>query len=92
MSPQLIVAIMFMVHAQLCLTLQFYGLYTARLLCPWDFPGKNTGVGCHALLQGKDLPSPGIEPRSPALQVDSLLPEPKITIKNEVATFKWSRK
>ena len=24
----------------------------ARLLCPWDFPGKNTGVGCHALLQG----------------------------------------
>ena len=25
---------------------------TARLLCPWDFPGKNPGVGCHALLQG----------------------------------------
>ena len=23
-----------------------------RLLCPWDAPGKNTGVGCHALLQG----------------------------------------
>ena len=23
-----------------------------RLLCPWDFPGKNTGVGCHCLLQG----------------------------------------
>ena len=22
------------------------------LLCPWRFPGKNTGVGCHALLQG----------------------------------------
>ena len=22
------------------------------LLCPWDSPGKNTGVGCHALLQG----------------------------------------
>ena len=22
------------------------------LLCPWDFSGKNTGVGCHALLQG----------------------------------------
>ena len=32
-----------------------------------DSPGKNTGVGCHALLQG-DLPNPGIEPRSPALQ------------------------
>ena len=24
----------------------------SRLLCPWDFPGKNTGVGSHALLQG----------------------------------------
>ena len=22
-----------------------------RLLCPWDFPGKSTGVGCHFLLQ-----------------------------------------
>ena len=24
----------------------------ARLFCPWDFPGKDTGVGCHLLLQG----------------------------------------
>ena len=24
----------------------------SRLLCPWNFPGKNTGVGCHFLLQG----------------------------------------
>ena len=23
-----------------------FGLYPTRLLCPWDFPGKNTGVGC----------------------------------------------
>ena len=23
-----------------------------RLPCPWDSPGKSTGVGCHALLQG----------------------------------------
>ena len=72
-----------------------------------DSPGKNTGVGCHALLQGiittqesnpncqwilyqldhqgnprvlewvaypfsRGLPNPGIEPRSPALQADSL--------------------
>ena len=28
------------------------GLQPARLLCPWDSPGKNTGVGCHSLLQG----------------------------------------
>ena len=28
-----------------------HGLYPARLLCPWNFPGKNTGVGSHSLLQ-----------------------------------------
>ena len=27
-------------------------VYPTRLLCPWDFPGRNTGVGCCALLQG----------------------------------------
>ena len=26
------------------------GLQPAELLCPWDYPGKNTGVGCHFLL------------------------------------------
>ena len=39
-------------------SLQHYGLYPAMLLCPWDSPGKNTGVGCHALLQGI-LPTQG---------------------------------
>ena len=29
-----------------------HGLQPTRVLCPWDSPGKNTGVGCHALLQG----------------------------------------
>ena len=33
-------------------SLQPHGLQPARLLCPWDSPGKNTGVGGHALLQG----------------------------------------
>ena len=33
-------------------TLRPHGLKHARLLCPWDSPGKNTGMGCHALLQG----------------------------------------
>ena len=28
------------------------GLKPASLLCLWDFPGKNTGEGCHFLLQG----------------------------------------
>ena len=30
---------------QCCVTLQSHGLQPSRLLCPWDFPGKNTGVG-----------------------------------------------
>ena len=32
-----------------------------RLLWPWDFPGKNTGVGCHFLLQGI-FPAQGLDP------------------------------
>ena len=43
------------VHAQSCPTLCTpapHGLQFIRLLCPWNFPGKNTGVGCHCLLQG----------------------------------------
>ena len=33
-------------------TLQPHGLGLTRLFCPWDSPGKNTGVGYHFLLQG----------------------------------------
>ena len=33
-------------------TLQPQGLQPASRLCPWDFPGKNTGVGSHSLFQG----------------------------------------
>ena len=29
-----------------------HGLQPTRLLRPWDFPGKSTGVGCHCLLRG----------------------------------------
>ena len=32
-------------------SLRPHGLQPSRLLRPWDFPGKNTGVGCHCLLQ-----------------------------------------
>ena len=39
--------------AKLCLFLSPpHGLYPTRLPCPWDFPGKNIGLGCHFLLQG----------------------------------------
>ena len=33
-----------------------HGLQPTRLLRPWDSPGKNTGVGCHFLLQVFNLP------------------------------------
>ena len=32
--------------------LLLHGLQSTRLFCPWASLGKNTGVGCHALLQG----------------------------------------
>ena len=38
------------------------GLKPARLLCPWDSPGKNTRVGCHT--SSRNLPDPGTEPQS----------------------------
>ena len=38
--------------AKSCPTMQSHGLQPTRLLCPWNFPGKNTEVGCHFLLQG----------------------------------------
>ena len=96
-------------------SLRPHGLQPTRLLCPWDFPGKDTRVVCHFLLQGifptqesnqglpqcrqtlyhlshqgspkrlewvavpspGDLPDPGIESWSPALQADSLPAEPR---------------
>ena len=48
-------------HVQSCLT-----LCNPMDLCPWDFPGENTGVYCHFLLQGIFL-AQGSNPQSPAL-------------------------
>ena len=43
-------------HVELCSVISNslwpHELYPTRLLCPWYFPGKNTVVGCHFLLQG----------------------------------------
>ena len=57
-------------------SLRPHGLYS-----PWNAPGQNTGVGSLSLLQG-NLPNPGIEPSSPALQADSLPAEPQGKPKN----------
>ena len=49
---------------QSCPTLRPCGLQPTRFLCPWDSPGKNTGVGCHFLLQGVFL-TQGLNPGLP---------------------------
>ena len=35
-------------------SLRTHGLQPTRLLCPWDFPGKSTGAGCHCLLRSNN--------------------------------------
>ena len=52
-----------------------HGLSPARLLCPWGSPGRNTGVGCHALFKGSSQPRDQNQVSS--LQADSLLSEPQ---------------
>ena len=39
-------------HSAMFNSLWPHGLYSARFFRAWDCPGKNTGVGCHSLLQG----------------------------------------
>ena len=51
-----------------------HGLQPARLLCPWDSPGTNTGVGCHALLQ-EIFPTQGLNPGLPHCRQIFLLSE-----------------
>ena len=69
--------------AQSCRMLQAHGLKTARLLCPWDFSGKNSGVGCHSLLQGI-FPTQESNPRLLHRWADSLplrhLGSPRMTL------------
>ena len=50
-------------------------MQSTRLLCPWDFPDKNTREGCHFLLQGI-FPTQGFNPRVLHWQADSFTAEP----------------
>ena len=61
--PTLLVAVQSLSRVRL-----FATPWTVALQAPLSmgFPRKNTGAGCHFLLQG-DLPEPGINTRSPAL-------------------------
>ena len=60
--------------AQLCLTLCDPWTIAHKLLCPWDSPGKNTGVRSHSLLRGSSRPRD--QTPSPTLKADSLPYEP----------------
>ena len=55
------------------------------LLCPWDFPNINTGVGCHSLLQGSSWSRD--QTWVPAWQMNSLLSEPPL--QPELLTLFW---
>ena len=68
--------------AQSCLTLQPRSLQPARLLCPWNFPGKEHWSGLPFPTPG-DLPDPRIEPRLLSLlhwQADSLPLAPAVAV------------
>ena len=58
-----------------------HGLYPARLPCPWGFSRQEYWSGLPCPPPG-NLPNPGIQPRSPALQADSLPSEPPEKPKN----------
>ena len=63
-----------------------HGLQPIRLLCPWDFPGKDTGVGCHFLLQGL-FPTQGSNPG--LLHCRQILY--RLSYKGSPWKWKWSR-
>ena len=57
-------------------SLRPHGLQPARLLYPWGFSRQEYWTGLPCPPPG-DFPKPGIEPRSPTLQADSLAAEPQ---------------
>ena len=62
-------------------SVMFDSLRPHGLHSPWKSQGQNTGVDSLSLVQG-NLPNPGIKPRSPTLQADSLPAEPQGKPKN----------
>ena len=67
-------------------SLQPRGLQLTRLLCPWDFPGKNTGVGCHFLVLEIFL-TQGLNLHLLHWQADSLLLSYRGSLKNVCSTL-----
>ena len=66
-------------------SLRPHGLQPTRLLCPWDFPGKDDGVSCHFLLQ-RILPTQGSNPG--LLHCRQILYQ--VSYKGSPKTFLWA--
>ena len=71
-------------------SLRSHGLLPARLLCPWDFPGRNTEMGYHVLLQGI-FPTQGLKPGLLHWQIDSLPPNLILSPEYSLMTLKLFR-
>ena len=67
------------------------GLQPTRLLCPWDFPGKNTGVLCYFLLQYMYAAAAKLLQSYPTLcdPIDGLPPGPPIPGILQARTLEW---
>ena len=63
-------------HSVVSDSLWLHGLQPTRLLHPWDYPGKNTGVGCHFLLQYVKVKSESKVTQSCQTLNDPIWPQP----------------
>ena len=68
-------------------SLRLHGLSPTRRLCLWGFPRQEYWSGLPCPPTG-DLPNPGIQPRYPALQADSLPSEPPGKPKRDIDMIK----
>ena len=65
-----------------------HGLELSKFLCPWNFPGKNTGVGCHFLLPGIFL-TQGSNPRYLPCRRSSVLQADVSLLSHQRIPFIW---
>ena len=70
-------------HSVVPYSFRSHGLQPTRLLCPWDFPGKGTGVGCHCLLLFPLYISPKYGTSLPASTTEARISLPYLTAKVE---------
>ena len=70
-QPISVILVVVLVTKLYLTVLRPHGLQSTRFLCPWDSPGKNTGVACHFFLQGI-FPAQRSNPCLLHWQVDSL--------------------